>query len=480
MIIRIGTKLFLWYAIVLSIFYATIFVLFFHIREITRTSDDIVNVRNKVSSVSKNLAENLLSLEESEKKYILLKKEEYLEDYFTSRRAFEDGLKQILGLGSANPGSRVWKRLFQDYQTVFHQAEVFSGEEESRHLVWIQEQMVDDWVQRISKARLEDQKEAEQQMLLLYEQGLMAFRWGMVGLGSSFLVGLLGILFLTYSMNRPLRELGRGIKAMTGAGFREPIRIQSRDEFGQLARAFNEMGTRLGEEERMRSDFISMLSHDIRTPLTSIRESVNLIEEEVTGSVNERQRRLLRIAKEEIERLTELLNHLMQVSRMEAGVVQMDARPTDTSAWIHDCVERVTPLAEVKGIRIRTQVPSRIPRISGDRAQLQQVLLNLLGNAIKFAPVGGEVVVRARSDGDSAWVKLSVADNGPGISEQEQPMVFNKYYRVAMERDPVEGMGLGLSISKHIVEAHGGSIWLESRLGEGSTFHFTLPVASGV
>ena len=130
-------------------------------------------------------------------------------------------------------------------------------------------------------------------------------------------------------MSRPVRELRRGIKSLSRSGLTEPIRIYSNDEFGELAGAFNDMAARLIEEERMRSDFISMLSHEIRTPLTSIRESVNLIVEEVMGNINEKQRRFLEIASKEIERITTLLNHLMQISRLEAGAVEIHPRPID-------------------------------------------------------------------------------------------------------------------------------------------------------
>jgi signal transduction histidine kinase len=307
----------------------------------------------------------------------------------------------------------------------------------------------------------------------------MAFRWGMLGIGASILIGLGGLVLLAYAINRPLRELQRGIKSLHGDGPPEPMRIQARDELGEVARAFNEMTSRLHQEERMRSDFISMLSHEIRTPLTSIRESVSLIEEEVTGTINERQRRLLGIAREEIDRLTTLLHHLMQVSRMEAGALAVDAQPTSLSQIVNSCIHRLSPLAQGKGVRVHAELSPSADRVMGSEGQLQQVLMNLLGNAIKFSPAGEEVTVRTEIDPVSADVRLSVSDRGPGIPEDEQPLVFHKYYQVSGSADRVDGMGLGLSISKHIVDAHGGTLWVESRMGEGSTFSFTVPRARG-
>jgi len=281
-------------------------------------------------------------------------------------------------------------------------------------------------------------------------------------------------------MHRPLRELTKGIRSIPQRGLSAPIPILSKDEFGELAKAFNEMADRLGQEERMRSDFISMLSHEIRTPLTSIRESVNLIADEVMGTINDRQKRFLFIASGEIERITELLNHLMQVSRMEAGVLDITIRPLDPLPLISSSVHRLTPAAEAKGVKICTQVDAVLPLVRGDPDHLQQVLLNLLGNAIKFSPSGSEIIIRAVPDEQRRNVKFSISDNGPGIPEQEQSLVFQKYYRASGIKDEVDGVGLGLSISKHIVEAHGGLIWVQSQVGEGSTFGFTLPMAPEV
>ena len=228
----------------------------------------------------------------------------------------------------------------------------------------------------------------------------------------------------------------------------------------------------------MRSDFISMLSHEIRTPLTSIRESVNLIAEEVVGDINDKQRRFLLIASRELERITTLLNELMQISRLEAGAVELHPRVIDLGEFVHGAISRLVPAAEAKDISIHPEIDSGTSELYGDPDNLQQVLLNLLGNAIKFSPQGSSIQVSVRRD-DSAKGPLlifSVKDTGPGIPYAEQSLVFHKYYRASGIRDQVDGVGLGLSISRHIVEAHGGEIGVSSVPGEGSTFTFTLPL----
>ena len=165
---------------------------------------------------------------------------------------------------------------------------------------------------------------------------------------------------------------------------------------------------------------------------------------------------------------------------MEAGVLDIALRPLDPLPLVSSSVYRLTPAAEAKGVKILTQADAVLPFVMGDPNHLQQVLLNLLGNAIKFSPSGSEVIVKTVLDELNRDVKFSVSDSGPGIPEQQQSFVFQKYYRASGMKDQVDGVGLGLSISKNIVEAHGGVIWVQSQVGQGSTFGFTLPTAPEV
>jgi signal transduction histidine kinase len=471
-------KLFLWYLVLISIFYGTILLLFVHIQQIMGISEHIVNRNFRISFASKKMIDSLFWMAESESKYDLLKKEDYKEYFVAAQREFEGNLSEILLLEPAEEGAdEPWKQLYRDYVKQLPASSEGPDPGEPAKTLWIPEAVINDWIKSISIARADNEQSIESQMRTLNQRGQRAVRLGFIGLGFSILVGLLGSIFLTHSMNRPLRELRRGIRAISHEGLSQPIRILSRDEFGELAGAFNEMAALLKEEERMRSDFISMLSHEIRTPLTSIRESVNMISEELMGPINDRQQRFLEIASGEIERITDLLSHLMQVSRLESGVVKIDLRPLDPSVFMTHCMHRAAPPAEAKGITITSHIPQRLPFIMGDPDNLQQVLLNLLGNAIKFSPPQSEVVVSVTTETSSDGLKLrfSVSDNGPGIPEEEQSLVFHKYYRAPGTREQTDGVGLGLSISRYIVEAHGGTIWVRSKPGEGSTFGFTLP-----
>jgi signal transduction histidine kinase len=481
----ITSKLLIWFGIIVTIFYGTILVLFINVQQVVKLSENIVGKNYAISSISKKMIENLLNMEESEKKYGLLQKDDYLTYFVAQQFEFETNLVKILDLeskGLAIPTQ--WHDVYETYQqfpaaadkNALLKAKPSSDREAGK--MWIPEAVINTWIEKITQAQVENAIEVEASTRELNLKGRVSARNGLIGLGVSSLVGLIGIIFLAYSMIRPLRELIRGIRSISKNRDNPPIRIRSKDEFGELAGAFNEMTTLLRREERMRSDFISMLSHEIRTPLTSIRESVNMIGEEVMGPINQRQRKFLEIASSEIGRICDLLNHLMQASRLEPGRLEIHALAVDPLELVAGSVNSLKPAAENKKIKVHTQIQQGIAHVLGDPKQLQQVLMNLLSNAIKFSEPNSEVVVRVEQDINSAMLKFCVSDNGPGILEEEQTLLFNKYYRAESVRDHMDGVGLGLSIAKNIVEAHNGSVWVDSQFGHGSTFGFTLPMAT--
>ena len=217
-----------------------------------------------------------------------------------------------------------------------------------------------------------------------------------------------------------------------------------------------------------------MLSHEIRTPLTSIREAVDLVGSGAFGEVNERQGRFLAIAGQESVRLSDLLARLMTVSHMESQALDLSPEPTDCTGLVTSALERLAPSAQARRVALTARLPDAPVICVCDPAHVQQVLLNLIGNGIKFSPQGGTVTIELLADKSAATFRVS--DTGPGIAQQEQELVFHKYYREPGMRHSVDGAGLGLAIARRIVEAHGGRMALDSEPGRGSTFSFTLPL----
>lgn len=472
-------RLLVWLSTFVLIFYGTILILFLNIQQIVKITENIVSNNFEVSSVSKKMMENLFSMEESEKKYHLLKKDIYIQNFMAAQKEFTANLNKILALYPDDTGTPVeWRELNTSYRRYAIDLNALEGNNVPAKQ-WIPEKVINDWINRISRTRTENEEKIEAATRELNRHGQKSARNGLVGLGLSGVVGLLGILFLSSSMVRPLKDLLKGIRSVSKDQFNTPLRIRSQDEFGELARAFNEMTTQLKEEEQMRSDFISMLSHEIRTPLTSIRESVNMIVEEVMGAINERQRKFLEIASMEIGRICNLLNHLMQVSRLESGSLQIQKRLIDTASFVSGCIRHLNHVAEAKDIIITVQIPPNVPNITGDPEHLQRVFLNLLDNAIKFSVQGSRIDVAVKLSKNRKDLIFSVADSGPGIPKDEQVLIFNKYYQARGARDHMDGVGLGLNISKHIVKAHEGEINVESEVGKGSVFYFQLPATGG-
>ncbi|HSF59118.1 MAG TPA: ATP-binding protein, partial [Candidatus Binatia bacterium] len=232
---------------------------------------------------------------------------------------------------------------------------------------------------------------------------------------------------------------------------------------------------RLKELDKMKSDFVSNVSHELRTPLTSIKGSVDNMLDGLTGALNEKQIRYLTRIKSNTDRLSRLINDLLDLSRIEAGRVEVRATTLSLTTLAEEVAEQMKALAAEK--RIQIEVPSSDPRLTAwaDRDKVTQILTNLIGNAIKFTPQNGKINVALESNGDD-HVQIAIADTGPGILPEERSKIFSKFYQVAnLEKQKPKGSGLGLAISKALVEMHGGKIWVESELGKGSTFFFTLP-----
>jgi PAS domain S-box-containing protein len=228
--------------------------------------------------------------------------------------------------------------------------------------------------------------------------------------------------------------------------------------------------------ERLKGDFVSSVSHELRTPLTAIKGAVDLLLEEETGRLTSVQRRFLNAIRRNSERLITLVSDLLDLSRIEAGRVELDLRALDTFALVRGAVLAHSDLFAARGQHVHIDVPEDIAPMRGDRQRVEQILANLLSNAAKYTPRGGQICISARAcDG---YIQIAVADSGPGVPPEERELVFEKFYRGgdALTRQE-QGTGLGLTIVKSLVELQGGRVWVEDAPGGGACFVFTLPRA---
>lgn len=232
---------------------------------------------------------------------------------------------------------------------------------------------------------------------------------------------------------------------------------------------------RLQELDRAKSDFLLNVSHELRTPLTAIKGSVDNMLDEITGPLSEPQRRYLRRVKTNADQLVRLINDLLDLARIEEGQVQVTPTFFSSSGLAGELLDTLRPMATDKGLRLRLAETEDPLVVHADRDKVAQVLMNLIGNAIKFTPSGGTVTVELHEDG-TPFVRVQIIDTGEGIPAEELPHIFDKFYQVQLGiRAKAKGTGLGLSIAKSLVELQGGCIWVTSEVGRGSTLTFTLP-----
>jgi signal transduction histidine kinase/GGDEF domain-containing protein len=236
--------------------------------------------------------------------------------------------------------------------------------------------------------------------------------------------------------------------------------------------------------DAMKSEFVSVASHELRTPLAAIKNAVQLMLSGKTGEINENQTKFLSMAERNINRLTNILNDLLNLSRIESGKIELKFEKVELKGLLELTASSLKPQADVKSIQIEVEVPGQFPTVHGDQEKIEQILTNLIGNSIKFTPEGGRILITAklfskeRGGAYGDFVAVSVKDTGIGIPPEHLDSIFEKFYQVesSLHRS-VSGTGLGLAITKGLVEAHQGKISVESEAGKGSTFTFTLPIS---
>ncbi len=311
-------------------------------------------------------------------------------------------------------------------------------------------------------------EDAHQRIAMVNEAGNSTLGFTVWCLVFTALFSLLVSFVVTRSINEPLAKLVNKTREIAAGVFQGNLDITSPSEVSELAQAFNAMCERLAEVDGMKNEFLSLVSHELRTPLTTVKEGTSLLLEGICGNVTEKQGQLLRILSSETGRLIEMVNSILDLSKMEAGMMAYSFDSRSIVPLIDQVLTEMAPLVEARKIVLKKEVAPDLPHLAIDGDRMLQALRNLVGNAVKFTPEGGQVSVSAqRAEGG---VEVSVRDTGPGIPENKLVTIFEKF----SGSDRKRGTGLGLAIVKHIIDAHGGKIWAESKPGWGSTFFVLL------
>lgn len=270
-------------------------------------------------------------------------------------------------------------------------------------------------------------------------------------------------------------ELGEMRQRLAKLEVLDTKRKQAEEKLRKLHEQEKEERIRLEKEKGERLQFINALAHELKTPLTSIVASGGLLLEELKDG---RQNPRLRLTKNILSatgKLEARLSELLDMARMESLSFELNLEPLDLRPLLQNIANELAPVTAGKHQALTLDISPSVPMVNADRQRVEQVLLNLLANAIKFSGEGSEIQLGLRKKGTK--VVVEVKDNGPGISKKEQARLFTPYYRVEADRHRFPGSGLGLALSKQLVELHGGRMWVESELGKGSTFSFSLAVA---
>jgi two-component system sensor histidine kinase GlrK len=369
------------------------------------------------------------------------------------------------------------KESYQKYQSIAHEEFEYLTTADSSSppaLTQEKEKIIDAIIAELGELETHTRQNTTDKIESLYEIGIKWRRWAIVMTGAFLTVGIIISLLINRSITHPLSALERKTKEIGQGNFKGDLNLPSPPELAGLANAFNLMCRKLNELDKMKSDFFSSIAHELRTPLSTIKMGTGLLREGIEGPLTEGQRNILGTFERESNRLIGLVNSLLDLSKMEAGMMSFNLKSQNISPLIHQAVEEIGPLLEAKKIILEVMPAERLPIINIDSDRILQVLRNIIGNAVKFTPEGGRVKISAR-DVDHG-VEVSIADTGPGISTGDLITIFEKFQQTTTGRSgPAGGTGLGLAIAKQIITLHGGKIWAESDLGQGSTFIFVLP-----
>lgn len=275
-------------------------------------------------------------------------------------------------------------------------------------------------------------------------------------------------------LSAPLHEMSLAATDIAGGNFKRRVRVHTADEVGQLAASFNNMAQRLDQIEETRREFLSNVSHELRSPLTSIQGFLQGIMEGAVPSGEEN--RYLSLAFDESQRLTRLVRDLLDLSSIESGNFQLSKANVATNEVILRTIAALEPQFTAKRLEPVLNLPDRENHVQADADRLEQILFNILTNAIRFSPVDGTVEVACHAAGGG--IQVEVANQGPGIAPNDLPRIFDRFYKVDQARTTAKGgTGLGLAITRELVKAHGGDIWAENlpAPGWGVRFVFTIP-----
>ena len=496
--LNLFNKLFLGYLILLSIMIVPCAVSIFSLSRLERFATSVAKHEVELSKTIEYLKGILPSMEAEGRRLVTLNKEDAYNSLQSLIADFRDNLIQVKRDGPEEIRIIIEniEANLDEFAKLVHTAKASSSDDIQPEITPVGAQREKNVKALISMmmAELNRMERTSQRTLSLRSSTISTLSSSAREITVMLLVGAIAAFafiapfFLLKYIKRPIDHLRRGTEIVGQGNFDHSIPVFSRDELGQLAEAFNNMAIRLKELDTLKSDFIGVASHELKTPLTSMMEAAKLLAEPKVGKLNEKQQKLVNILNESMSRFQTLINELLQLSRLKARLDVIEKRPMDITKVFSDVIQTLRPMLWEKKLDLKLVPVSGLEKqVPIDEERMFRAFMNILHNAVKFSPENQEIkiVLDQTENKGKGWLKIAIVDAGPGIEESETEKVFDKFYQIQSVRKKA-GSGLGLAIAKEIILAHGGKIWVESpppehmavSPGKGTAFCSLLPYSA--
>ena len=452
--------------------------------ELAETASDLAAVDVEALALGLQLMSSISEMSEHTEKYLLLEDPRYLEQHLRVRATVERDLSALDGLALSLPEREAADRLLRLWREGSPELQDEAGLDTANRL---REELAA--FLQISRAQMRHKADVGASRA----RRARNLAWGATV--AAIALALLLAVIVARSVAVPMRRLQRGTTELARGNFGFRVEARGAPEVRSLAEHFNFMSERLGELDRLKQDFVSNVSHDLKAPLASMLETTKLLLDEVPGELNPRQRKLLALNLESGSRLQSMITNVLDLARLDAGGVRYRMAPCDVERLMREAISEVEALAEKKSLDASLEVAPGLPRVVGDENLLRRAFSNLMSNAVKFSPEHSRMGVRlyplrtrdevakrlgaarAAADGNGMFdsaVVCEVWDSGPGIPDAHKLKVFERFHRVDEARRGDQSTGIGLAITQSIVEGHGGHVWVEDEPDGGSRFVLLL------
>jgi two-component system sensor histidine kinase GlrK len=468
--------------------YLTIFILvagvsvwaIFKLHQFNSETRHVLRTNHRILDSKEKMTASILSQLQNGRKYAVTKDPLFHEQFLSSKELFNRAFSEVFFMADSLEKKDSLKKIEIAYR---HFLSLMEEEIEKARLHPFTPRRYDEMeikkttdgiLEELEKLEIHARRDISHRMKKWEEAGVTARTLGIVMSLITILLVISTSLLITRSITKPFTLLMNKTKEISRGAFNSDLEISSPPEISELARYFNAMCRQLNTVDKMKSDFFSTMSHELRTPLASIKEGISLLKDGIGRTSVDKQAKLLNILTMETNRLIGHVNSFLDLSKMEAGMMNYRFEPGSLHPLIKKAMMEMIPLVEAKKIKVEAAMTEELPMINMDNERILQALRNLIGNAVKFTPEGGRV--RISVSPGAQGLEVSIADTGPGIPREDLPTIFEKFHQVSVRHsEQTNGTGLGLAIVKHIIAAHRGRIWVESEPGRGSIFSFVLP-----